>query len=689
MFLKLLDQISKILKSKKETNQETNHAVFYLFIMFFYPLSPFFRPVFFFSYLLCLFFLVSCSIQHSKPSFLILAVESLRFDSFSCQKVLNRNAKWFHLQNFCREALWFTHAFTPSTMSQAALASILTGKYPHEHRVWHNGSSFLPEENTTVSEQALKEGYKTSLFSGGPPIWRKSGFSQGFEIFDDYIKIDFQNFYRPLYKSSKLFLKWLKKSVRKRSFFSLIYVNDLQFSDTPTLTDLGETRRKNYESQVEEILESMNRLFGALKKQKKWHNTYIVLVGLNGEQKAFRPQELSPYNLHSENTQVALYIRTPLKKNNKKEWKQKKINKNVSLVDVGLTLYDFLDKKLPIVTSRKKSLQALSLKPTLNLRKESHHLKNSNSLILIESAWPQWRKFGNTRFSIRKGAHLFLFDQPIKIYDTLADRFENIPLSKEDLQNSSVYEDYKKALNFMKGMGFIIEWPALESSLVQKLKVGKELWRDQNWNLSIIKDQLKKLRKKLPDDPQIQNWSAYQAIKQKEWQELKTLGVLNHNPFWIFLANTYLNTKNSAESSNLLFKKEKASLKNLKNKSCTKYFFLSSNQQSLSHLSKLSFVHLLRDCEDQLFVKLLSWIYEKDRRKKNLKKEKFLRHYVQYKTDQKIFQIHQTQLLSWDVKREFSDRPALTDLYFSLPSLKRTLYRIQLREKEISPLPFP
>ena len=572
-------------------------------------------------------------------------------------------------------------------MTQAALASLLTGKYPHEHRVWHNGKSFLSEENTTVAELAFKQGYRTSFFSGGPPLWRKSGFSQGFEIFDDYIKIDFQSVYRPLKESSNLFLKWIKKSVGKQSFFSFIYANDLQFSNISTFTDLGDPRRKSYESQVEEILESTNSLFQELKKQKKWKNTFVLLIGLNGQQKVFRPQELSPYNLHSENTQVALFLKSVQKKKKRKSKKQK-INQNTSLVDVGLTLYDFLNEKPPKVTSRKKSLQALSLKKLIESQKDEETLNSSHSLILIESAWPQWRQMGNSRFSIRKGHYLFLFDKPVKIYDTLIDRFENIPLSEENLKDFSVYKYYQDALTFMEDMGFIIEWPPLDPSFVQKLKIGKELWQDQKWTLFNIRDQLEALQKTRSDDPQIQKWSAHQAIKQKDWKELKHLGELNQNPFWTFLAKSHLNPKKERGPLKTM-KEEIDSLQWKKGDSCKRHFFLPLKSNTFSLFPSASLKSSLRSCEDKLFAQLLFWINEKNLRKKTLKKEQFLRDYFQYKTDQKILQIHQAQLLSWDVTEKLSNKPSLTDLYLSLPSLKKTLKQIQLRARKISPLPFP
>ncbi|MGE0528868.1 MAG: sulfatase-like hydrolase/transferase, partial [Bdellovibrionales bacterium] len=140
----------------------------------------------------------SCDLnRESRPSVLVIAVEGLGFESLNCDSVESGDLNLEGLRAFCEEAVRFTHAYATSTLAQPNLASLMTGLYPLDHGVRHNGSDFLSARFKTVAEGALTRGYHTSFISGGPPVWRKSGLAQGFEVFDDSIDLAPGLYYRP------------------------------------------------------------------------------------------------------------------------------------------------------------------------------------------------------------------------------------------------------------------------------------------------------------------------------------------------------------------------------------------------------------------------------------------------------------------------------------------------------------
>ena len=88
--------------------------------------------------------LVACEWGESKrPSVLVIAVEGLDFDSVPCLQGGGELTGGFF--EMCRDSVRFTNAYTPSIMSQAALSSILSARYPVEHGVRHNGEQYLTE----------------------------------------------------------------------------------------------------------------------------------------------------------------------------------------------------------------------------------------------------------------------------------------------------------------------------------------------------------------------------------------------------------------------------------------------------------------------------------------------------------------------------------------------------------------
>ena len=179
----------------------------------------------------------SCnSFVSKKPSVLVIAVDSLSKDAISCENAREKQMAW---TVFCQEAVRFTHAYSPSVLSQANVASLLTARYPHEHGVWDNGKTFLSAKLETLAEAAVKNGIRTSFVSGGTPVYGKSGISQGFEYFNQGNALKMDRLYLPARSVFNNFLAWFELEAWKQSFFSFLYVPDLQFVDTPTLTDEG------------------------------------------------------------------------------------------------------------------------------------------------------------------------------------------------------------------------------------------------------------------------------------------------------------------------------------------------------------------------------------------------------------------------------------------------------------------
>ena len=79
--------------------------------------------------------LAACVWEAQKdPSVIVLAVESFNARRFACDGINGEEdrARDAGFSQLCKESIRFTHAYTPSLMSQASMASILMGRYPFE-----------------------------------------------------------------------------------------------------------------------------------------------------------------------------------------------------------------------------------------------------------------------------------------------------------------------------------------------------------------------------------------------------------------------------------------------------------------------------------------------------------------------------------------------------------------------------
>lgn len=575
--------------------------------------------------------LTSCGWRdRSAPSMLVVAVEYLGFDSFSCgtqETVSLRDFSGFHV--FCEESVRFTHAYTSSIMSQAAIASILTGRYPFEHGVWHNGFQYLSAHFKTIQEVAIEKKYRTSFFSGGPPIWRKSGFAQGFEVFEDNVNPTASQPYRPVEENFGGFLNWLKKESLHEPFFSFIYVPDLQFPGVATKNDFGEIREKSSSGQLREVGESLGTLISDLRALGRWDSTTVILVGLNGRSKLQRPGEFEAYDLHSEASQVALYIKPARRKRDLGlEWK---IDKNVSLVDVGATLFDFFGKSL--APSGEERLPVVSLLGALDRPQVSW---DQDRLILVESGWPQWRGVGGSRFSLRRGHYLLLYDEKVKVFNTLIDRQEISPLSESDQIFRSISTEIMLSLQNKAFM----PWSFPPQLLLEKLQIGKVLWLEDKKSESLIK-KLVGLTRAAPWDQQLWGWKALIALREKNWKWLTVLGERNNKETW-----KYVGQKNLGRPFRL------------SSHGCQSIFLWGTKryQRPRPH-----------ECEDELLMSLLRWIEERNFGSKQLAREQFARLFRQNLTDRRIAGWNYVNSLKWDVNIAEPSEPSLAELFLSLP----------------------
>lgn len=577
--------------------------------------------------LFSLFILVGCSWNRpTKPSVLVIAVENLAFESFSCssEQILSKDFSGF--RNLCEEAVRFTHAFTPSTMSQATLASIMTGLYPHEHHVTHNGGEYLSGSFQTVAEVASQKGYRTSFFSGGAPVFRKSGLAQGFELFEDNTPVSRNQLYRPMAESSRMFLRWLRKIEPEESFFSTIFVSDLQFPGVTTMDSVGEIRNRSYASQLREIGETLGQLIDELRRRGRWDSTHVIILGTNASAINGRPGEEKAYSLYSSTTQVKLFIKPARKRRDKGiEWK---IDKNVTLVDVGATLFDFLQAPPPEPKDRDlivTSLTGVLERPEVNWKEDR--------LILIESGWPAWHEVGGYRYALRKDQYLLIFDERPKLFNTLIDRLE---IAAVDLDDPLVEARVNEMMNFFRQQK-LPTWRALPETLSEKLAVARSLWRDQPIKEETTR-RLNRLSSHRSWDEQIWGWRAYLALQERDWKALNSIGDKAQNKLWKFVANKNLNRKTSLKGGGCLS------------------FFIPMDDQPTPH-----------DCDDSVLISLHRWIEEQESAQKIYLKEEFLRKFRLQQIDRHLGELNYVNGLSWSVSVRNPAGPSFSQLLLSLP----------------------
>ena len=582
-----------------------------------------------------------------EKSIIVILVENLGFNSFTCSEGVDQETD-LGFRTFCDEAVRFTHAYTPSTMSQATLASLITGRYPFEHGVRHNGADALSAKIETVPELAVRKKYRTSFFSGGAPIWRKSGLAQGFEYFDDNLQPALNRVYRPASEVVQLFLKWQASEAPHGQFLSFLFLSDLQFIDEPTTNEIGELRESSFESQLDEVRESIAKLIRELKRRQMWDSSYVVLAGLNAAASEQRRGETRAISLSSESTRVALMMKPARRgRDGPFNWK---IDANVSLVDVGATLADLLGRKVQVYKSEAPVAEVVSLKTVLQGPEPDWA---EDRLVLSETAWAQWRKIGSTRFAVRKGPDLLVQDKQNQLYDTLTDSLESAPIPSYDPQSHSVRRELARFLETIQSS----PWQPPSRDEIAKFELARELWRHRTPSQDTLL-KLKALATKYPNDIELTGWRAVWALRLANWRELKSIAEkADHEPVWAYVAARNLGEKTALPSDPCLA-------------------FLRVMRSASWHLDK--------NCNNDGLADLIFWANETADAATRLKAmESFIRRYALRALADRISEQNFVTGLQWDTNTSRLQAPDIVDLVLALPELRK--YRSLVMHRLLTP----
>lgn len=558
-----------------------------------------------------------------KPSVLIIASDSLPLNLSLCTKESLPEETGF--RRLCAESIRFTHVVTPSVLTVPALTSLMTGLAPADHGVRHNGSPGLSPAIRTFAESALASGRRTAFFSGGAPVWRRTGLHHGFEIFDDNIPLSSGRLFRSLSENSHLLFQWLFSDVGGEAFAAVIYAPDLAFTDTVTESAQGELRPLNYDSQLEEFDESLDELFHRLQRMGRWDDTVVVVAGLNGRENAPRPGEIEPLILNSENTQVTLFIKPVVKPRDQAiHWK---VDRNVGLADVGRTLFRLIGDT---TTPSPGAFPSISVLTALSSAQPDW---DEDRVLPIESGWALWQGWGGLRAGAVVGHDLIRYDHPPVLFNTLVDRFETTALPLD--------ESSREALRPWRDLG-VEEWRPPTASQRAIFRVPTLDWLSPA-RAPALHRQLMELSADKKADDRVFRWAAQSALEQKDWTQLARLGKFAKRPLWTAVAE-----KNLGKNPRL-------------DDPCLSLLGLKATDSAR-----------LKKCTDETFLSLFSWVRaDVNGDGRETARRRFLRAWEAQQLDVRILKTNAGLGLLWLPAAAEESIPTVTTLALALPELKK------------------
>ncbi len=233
--------------------------------------------------------LSACTPARPDTGILVIAVEGLKSEDLSCIEGQGSDLRGFNF--LCQNFVNIQGVVANSSSNAANFATLLTGMPPAKHGLRIN-DQVLATEHLLLSERLVARGWRTSFFTGGAPLLRRTRLDQGFETFDESIpqspKIPFRNFEATI----QPFLNWVKESngFRHLAFMS---ASEPLYPEFTSVSDKGETRPRSLEGQIDELDESIFHFFEETQKTNLWKKWWIVVVGLPGRSEALNRRPIA------------------------------------------------------------------------------------------------------------------------------------------------------------------------------------------------------------------------------------------------------------------------------------------------------------------------------------------------------------------------------------------------------------
>jgi len=164
--------------------------------------------------------------QHSV---ILISLDTVRADRM---EVYGGRAKTPNLMAMAREGVRVERAITNMTETALSHWAMITGVLPEVHGnvPAAGGSRFT---GPTLTERLKRSGYATGAFIGGETLTNRStGFSRGFDVFDDQYNWDRADLRRPGPEVTARAAQWI--SQQQGPYFAFVHYFDAHFPYTPS-----------------------------------------------------------------------------------------------------------------------------------------------------------------------------------------------------------------------------------------------------------------------------------------------------------------------------------------------------------------------------------------------------------------------------------------------------------------------
>ena len=283
-----------------------------------------------------------------RPDVAVILLDTLRKDFLDVYGEERETAPF--LKRLGERSAVFERAYSTSSWTAPATATVMTGLYPQRHGVMLGFNAYgkeanvqgdpegtnlskLPGEVVTMGELFRGNGYQTFGVASNVNVSAARGFDRGFERFQTAVKADAK-------KLRDTIASWTEERVPDRPAFWYMHLNDVHrpyqkrspwYEKKFKANDDNISRYKSEISYVDSVLETMGASLG-------WNDeTIVIVIADHGEEFQDHESTGHRFRLYGELMNVPMMVCAPGLTD-----EGSRISTAVSLIDVLPTLQDLL-----------------------------------------------------------------------------------------------------------------------------------------------------------------------------------------------------------------------------------------------------------------------------------------------------------------------------------------------------------
>ena len=290
----------------------------------------------------------------SRPNLLLLTVDTLRADHlepYGAQAPISPN-----VAALARDSVLFEDAWSSSSWTLPALASLMTGRHTTGHGCW-NFRSRLGFEHDTLAERLTAVGYDTAAVVSHVFLAHKYGLSQGFVDYDDELILSREKSHEAITSQEVsdrgiAYLQHKAAAADGRPWFLWLHYFDPHYRyrahEREAAVFGDEDDHALYRGEIAFTDRHMGRVLDALERLRLADDSIVVLTADHGEEWLDHGGLQHGHTLYRELVRVPLLVRAP-------GLAPRRAEERVSLIDLAPTLLDLLGVD-PLAESPGRSL---------------------------------------------------------------------------------------------------------------------------------------------------------------------------------------------------------------------------------------------------------------------------------------------------------------------------------------------